>query len=157
MSGGVLGEDPDDVVEVHPVAVPLRRESRGRDVPVRVEVLLGFPGKRRVVQETVAFRRTHDQSAVGTQHELVAELVDERVVPRADERQVLEAGEVLVDGGILPRQADPSAHLPGSHPATRAVPLSALSKVVRMRTAVRIPLDQALSLDHDDLLLRVGI
>ena len=62
----------------------------------------------------------------------------------ADQREVLAAGEVLVDRGVLAGEAD-AARAPAAGPcarrrrAPRAVPPSGLSSVVRIRTAVVLP------------------
>ena len=62
----------------------------------------------------------------------------------ADQREVLAAGEVLVDRGVLAGEAD-AAPAPAagpsrtSTPSTRAVPPSGRSSVVSMRTTVVLP------------------
>ena len=66
------------------------------------------------------------------------------VQQRADEQKVLGAGEVLVDRGVLPGEADRlrrtwCGSVTTSYPPTRAVPAWAWSRVARMRTAVVLP------------------
>ena len=64
-------------------------------------------------------------------------------VEPAEHPQVLAAGEVLVDGGVLPREADDATH--GLRVAQHvdagdaAVPASGRSSVARMRTVVVLP------------------
>ena len=67
-----------------------------------------------------------------------------QVVEPADHVEVLEARQVLVDGGVLARQPDacgarPAAGSSTSMPATSAEPLSGCRSVVRMRTMVVLP------------------
>ena len=65
-------------------------------------------------------------------------------VEPAHHLDVLEPGEVLVDGGALPGQPDPISQFLArpcttSSPSTSARPLSGCSNVVRMRTVVVFP------------------
>src|SRR5262249_18338518 len=61
----------------------------------------------------------------------------------ADQAEVLPAGQVLIDGGVLSGQADDGPYLLGpSHhiqPDTLACPASGSRMVVRIRTAVVLP------------------
>jgi hypothetical protein len=67
------------------------------------------------------------------------------VVQPPDHLEVLESGEVLVDGCVLAGEADlraqrsAAASRTTSRPATRALPPSGLSSVARIRTAVVFP------------------
>ena len=66
-----------------------------------------------------------------------------QVVEAPDQLEVLEAGQVLVDRGALPREPDAEAQLLGVAHDVEAVDLGAAavgaSSVVRMRTAVVLP------------------